>query len=107
MAAAARTRLADIDSPTVRCSTALSIFICCLLHVLPEIFEQLGFIHICIRHLSFAYMPMVTFAALVVVADHPLAVPYKHQPVFEWMPGWWNRIGHSPDNHFDDATGIS
>ena len=49
-------------------------------------------------------MPMVAFAALVVVADDSNATTPIEQTIFKAVRGRWYGVGHSPDRYFDNAT---
>src|ERR1039458_1115417 len=51
-------------------------------------------------------MPVIALPALVVIANHTLAAAYKNKSVFVRVLGWCDRLRHSPDDNFDDASGI-
>jgi len=52
-------------------------------------------------------MFVVAFAALVVVADYAVAIANKYQTILEWVFGGRHGFGYTPDDQFDDASGVA
>jgi hypothetical protein len=49
-------------------------------------------------------MPMIAFAALIVVPDLPDAEAAVKKAVFKAVPRCWNRRRNTPQNHFHDCA---
>ena len=73
------------------------------LYVLHEITQEPRNILEYVARFRVPQVPVIAFASLVVVSDHPLAIDQKNQPVLDAMLGGLHRLGHLPDHRLDNA----
>jgi len=70
---------------------------------MPEIVEQI--LDSCKNewHLIIAYMFMIAFSLLIIIAQSATVIYNKGKPVLETMPAAWKREGQSPHDHVNES----